>query len=122
MIKNILVVEDTPHLLESIVQCLNMEGYSTAQALHGEEALQNLVHIIPDLIITDLLMPVMDGFTLIRKVKANLKWKDIPIIVFSAKTTQEDVHGVMSLGINKMLEKPCSLEIILSSITELIGQ
>ncbi len=120
MSKSILVVEDTPHLLDSIIQCLNMEGYSTSQALHGEEALQNLLQITPDLILTDLLMPVMDGYTFIKNVKANLKLKNIPIIVFSARTTQEDVDNVMSLGINKMIKKPCSLEIILSSIAELI--
>jgi CheY-like chemotaxis protein len=64
--KKILVVDDTADLLKNIVQVLVMEGYETTAAVNGQDAVNKVMESIPDLVITDLLMPVMDGYTLIE--------------------------------------------------------
>src|SRR4051812_30651903 len=104
--KLILVVDDTPDLRKNITQFLMMEGYETITAINGKDAVEKLSVIIPDLIITDILMPVMDGYTLIEHLKSNQLWKNIPVIVFSAKPEIESRDKVLALGANCFIPKP----------------
>ncbi|MFN8342306.1 MAG: response regulator [Cyclobacteriaceae bacterium] len=120
MAKSILVVDDTPDLLESIREFLVMEGYQVATAVNGQDGLSKLESITPDLIITDLLMPVMDGFTFIEHVKENKKLAQIPIIIFSAKPQKENAPRAEALGIKRFIIKPSPLEDLLQSVEELV--
>jgi len=120
MAKSILVVDDTPDLLESIREFLVMEGYQVATAVNGQDGLSKLEGMTPDLIITDLLMPVMDGFTFIEHVKENKKLAQIPIIIFSAKPQKENAPRAEALGIKRFIIKPSPLEDLLQSVEELV--
>lgn len=120
MRKKILIVEDTPDLLQSILEFLEMEGYETIGCLSGKDALEKLVGDKPDLIITDLSMPDMDGFQLIEKIKENEHLDAIPIAIFSARPAQENQAKAISFGITKYIKKPCSPEELLASIEELL--
>lgn len=118
----ILVVDDTPDLLSNLQETLLMEGYEVRTATHGEEALQVLHDHPVDLVITDLLMPVMDGFGLIRELKANTKLASIPIIIFSAKPQAEVREQTLALGANRFVTKPSSLDLLLTSVSELVNK
>jgi DNA-binding response OmpR family regulator len=120
--KKILLVEDTPDLLANITDVLNMEGFEVIPANDGVDALEKLTTVTPDLIITDLLMPRMDGFAFIQTLKANNKLKEIPVLIFSAKATPENEAQGLQLGAVQYLKKPCPTDYLLKIIHNLISQ
>lgn len=100
-----------------------MEGYDVITASNGEVAIQHLAQTTDpvDLIITDLLMPVMDGMTLLRTLRATEKWQPIPVIIFSAKAKSEiEALDTTLVGIQRILSKPCPTEMLLATVSELI--
>jgi CheY-like chemotaxis protein len=120
MPKHIVVVEDTIDLRENIIVLLRMEGYLVSSAVHGKEAMAILLKVIPDLIITDLLMPEMNGFDFITRVRENPQWQRIPILVFSAMPVNENEEKILRMGANSYLKKPSTLEDLLEAVKKLI--
>jgi DNA-binding response OmpR family regulator len=116
----ILIVDDTPDLLESLKEFFDMEGFAVNTAVNGQDALDKLMKEKPQLIITDLLMPVMDGFTFIENLKRIEDYKDIPVIIFSAKPQKESEERAHGLGADRFVVKPSSLDVILKSVNELV--
>jgi DNA-binding response OmpR family regulator len=119
--KRILLVEDTAHLAEEIADILRLEGYLVAVANNGLRALERLPESRPDLIITDLLMPGMDGFELIKQVRSMASLKSIPIIILSAKTSEADRIRGKEAGADAFVVKPCKTHELLASINSLIA-
>jgi CheY-like chemotaxis protein len=120
MTKKILLIEDTLEALENLRDLLTMEGFEVIMATNGAEALSKLYLYTPDLIITDLRMPKMDGFEFIKKVKTINDLRSIPVVVFSANATPENEQKSLDLGAVLFLKKPCPTEILLESITALL--
>ena len=107
----ILVVEDVPNILELLAVTLRFKGYPVVTATNGQEALEKIDEERPALIITDILMPKMDGFALVQKLRTNPKTQKIPLIFLSATyVTPEDKEFALSLGAVKFLEKPVDTE------------
>jgi DNA-binding response OmpR family regulator len=120
MPKKIILVEDTADLRNNMAELLTMEKYEVLEAANGAEAMALLKRIIPDLIITDLLMPTMDGFDFIKAVRQNPNYKNVPILVFSATPAHTSEKKVLELGANAYLKKPSTLENLVSSVNKLI--
>jgi len=120
MTKQILLVEDTTDLRINMAELLTMEKFVVFEAGNGLEAMKLLERILPDLIITDLLMPIMDGFDLIRGVRGNPKYKSVAILVFSATPAHESEKIVLELGANAYLKKPSTLQNLISAVNKLI--
>jgi len=119
----ILVVEDVPNILDLLAITLRFKGYPVVTAVNGEEALKEIEKERPALIITDILMPKMDGFTLVHKLRMNPKTGQIPLIFLSATyVTPEDKAFALSLGAVKFLEKPVDTEEFLLTIAEVLTQ
>lgn len=121
MDKSILVVEDTAVLQATMVEIFQLEGYTVYWADNGEEACTLLNEITPDLIITDLRMPKMDGYELIKRIRKNKDLQDTPILVFSAMPAGESEELVLQLGANSYLKKPSTLEDLLVAVNMMIG-
>ena len=119
--KRILLVEDTSHLSEEIADILRLEGYLVAIANNGLRALELLPSSRPDLIITDLLMPGMDGFELIKRVRSMTSFKSIPILILSAKTSEADRKRGKELGADAFIGKPCKAHELVASINSLLS-
>jgi signal transduction histidine kinase len=102
----ILVVEDEPHILEIVCFLLEDEGYSVLRATNGMEALEIAGREMPDLIISDVKMPGMDGFTLCERVRSNIDMVQTPFIFLTAKGERADVRRGMVLGADDYLTKP----------------
>jgi signal transduction histidine kinase len=105
----ILVVEDDENLLMGIQEILNLEGYHVQTADNGQIALQLLEaskSAPPDLIVSDIMMPVMDGLALLKEVRRHPEWVMIPFIFLTAKGERTDVHRGKSLGVDDYLVKP----------------
>jgi len=120
MKQKILLIEDTPDVLESLLELLDMEGYEMQGATNGREALQKLEAFTPNLIITDLRMPEMDGFTFLKNVKSNPVHNTIPVLVFSANATPENEDKSLHLGAAGFLKKPCNIDRLLEHIQALL--
>ena len=119
----ILVVEDIPNVLELLEVTLRFQGYEVISAHNGEEALEILEKEKPALIITDILMPKLDGFSFVQKLRVNPKTMGIPVIFLSATyVTPEDRTFALSLGASRFIEKPIDTEDFLLTIAELLSQ
>jgi len=117
----ILVVEDIPNVLDLLEITLKFRGYQVITARNGQEALNRITEERPALIITDILMPTMDGFTFVQKLRSEPKTFDIPVIFLSATyISPEDKAFALSLGASNFIEKPIDTEEFLLTIAELL--
>ncbi len=115
----VLVVEDNPDMLAFVVRQLSKE-YAVLTATNGEEALQVLDGNYVNLVVSDVVMPVMDGFELCKRIKSDLNYSHIPVILLTAKTNiQSKIEG-MELGADAYLEKPFSVEYLQACASSLI--
>lgn len=117
----LLVVEDVPNILELLRVTLNFKGYPVITATNGQEALELVEKEHPALVVTDILMPKLDGFSFVHRLRKNPKNSRIPIIFLSATyVTPEDKAFAMSLGAIRFLEKPVDTEEFLLTIAEVL--
>ena len=119
----LLVVEDVPNILELLTVTLRFKGYPVITARNGAEALEMIEKERPALIITDILMPIMDGYTFVQKLRTDVETHNIPVIFLSATyVTPEDKIFALSLGASRFIEKPIDTEDFLLTIAELLMQ
>lgn len=119
----ILVVEDVANVLELLEVTLRFKGYEVISARNGAEALEMVKKVEPVLIITDILMPKMDGYAFVQKLRTNPATRRIPVIFLSATyVTPEDKQFAISLGAARFIEKPIDTEDFLLTIAEIMIQ
>ena len=119
----ILIVEDVPNVLELLEVTLRFKGYAVITAHNGEEALEVIEKNRPVLIITDILMPKMDGYAFVQKLRINPDTRAIPVVFLSATyVTPEDKEFALSLGAARFMEKPIDTEDFLLTVAELVTQ
>ncbi len=117
----ILVVEDTPNVLELLDVTLRFKGYPVVTARNGQEALEKIARERPAIVITDILMPKMDGYSLAHSLRNNPLTLSIPIIFISATyVTVEDKLFALNLGAVRFLEKPIDTEEFLLTVAEIL--
>lgn len=102
----ILIVDDVPKNIELLGNVLSNEGYDISIAENGREALETLEDLLPDLILLDVMMPEMNGHEACKKLKAEDRTKDIPVIFLTAKTETEDIVEGFELGAVDYVTKP----------------
>ncbi len=118
----ILIVEDTPDTMNFLKVTLEFKKYRVLTATNGKEALASIQKERPKLMITDILMPAMDGFSLVQRLRINPETRDIPVIFVSATyVAPEDKQFAMSLGATLFLEKPIDTEFFLKTIDDLLA-
>ena len=98
MAKTFLIVEDDKFLRELITQKLIKEGYETSEAIDGEEGIKKIKEEKPDLVLLDLILPGIDGFEVLSKMKEDLALAQIPVIILSNLGQKEDVERGLKLG------------------------
>jgi CheY-like chemotaxis protein len=117
----LLVVEDVPNILELLEVTLRFKGYPVITAKNGQEALDCISRERPALVITDILMPKLDGYALAHRLRVDPRTSSIPIIFLSATyVTPEDKAFALSLGAVRFLEKPVDTEEFLLTIAEVL--
>jgi CheY-like chemotaxis protein len=123
MRKSVLVVDDSGPTRDIERDILEAEGYKVDTAADGAEALAAAKNIQYDLILTDLAMPNMDGFMLIENVRKNDSLKNIPVIVVSSKTDEDDQNRAAQLGANRYIVKTAfNNHNLIVAVRELIGE
>jgi type IV pilus assembly protein PilB len=118
--KTILVVDDNSMVLKTVSQILKAENYQTESAENGIEALKAISKHKPDLIVTDLMMPEMDGMALIKKLKSQLATRLIPIIILTAKDEVDSEVRVIEAGADDYLTKPFNRKRFIARVNRLL--
>lgn len=116
--KHIVLIEDEEHLHETLKLNLELEGYTVSSAFNGKEAIQLLHQVAADLVILDIMLPEVDGYSIIEHLRLNNI--QTPILVLSAKNTSENRVQGLKLGADDYLTKPFNLEELLLRVGKLI--
>lgn len=122
MIKVVLIAEDDPKSMKLTYDLLNVFGYTTLTATNGLQAVEMAKFHKPDLILMDVQMPVMDGLTATRLIKADSNIKDIPIIATTAYAMRDDENKTKEAGCDGYITKPIDIQYLLRTIEEYLSQ
>jgi len=109
MSRRVLVVDDDPRLLHIVAMYLGIEGYDVAVAADGAAGLTEIEKQTPDLIILDIMMPGIDGIETCRRIRADPVTAEVPILMFSALSGDDDVERARQVGANHLITKPFNL-------------
>jgi CheY-like chemotaxis protein len=116
----ILVVEDSPTQAESLKYSMEKGGYIVRVARNGREALEAMEHRKPNVVITDIMMPEMDGFQFCRKIKDNERFRKIPVVLLTALSEPEDVLKGLECGADNFVMKPYEEQNMLARIHQIL--
>lgn len=116
----ILIVEDVPDILRLLEETLKFKGYHAVTASNGHEALEIIRRKHPALVITDIMMPKLDGFGLVHRLRINPETREIPVIFLTATyVALEDKAFALNIGVTRFIEKPVNFEKFLETVDEL---
>lgn len=118
--KKILVVEDTESIREEIVDLLKLEGFDVLEAIDGLDGLDKARTGNPDVIISDILMPKLDGYQMLKELRKHNRTEAIPLIFLTAKAEKKDIRDGMNLGAEDYLIKPLSSKDLITSVNNKI--
>ena len=123
MVKKVLIVDDNSANLYMLETLLKGYGFEVTSAENGKDALDKARLNPPDLIVTDILMPVMDGYALCREWKSDDKLKHIPLVFYTATYTEpKDEKFALSLGADRFIIKPQEPDIFMNMLKEVLGE
>lgn len=122
MPQKILVIEDDPDVRDILQVRLGSAGYEVITAPAGLDGLKTVYRESPDLIILDLMLPQLDGFQLCRILKFDERYRDIPIMMLTAKTEHKSIQLGLKAGANKYLTKPFEPEQVVSEAHKLLDK
>ena len=118
----ILVVEDEESLLMLERILLSSKGYSVTGVMDGKAAIEEIAANRPDLVILDIMLPEMDGFEVCRQIKDNPETNAIPVVMLTAKKSNQDVTRGMQVGADAYITKPFKSAKVIEVIEGLIGK
>src|SRR5262245_26332613 len=117
MSSRILVVDDTPANIQMLSSTLKQKGYQISVATNGKQALEVLARVSPDLVLLDVMMPEVDGFETCKRLKAEPKWRQIPVIFLTAKAETTDIVHGFELGAVDYVAKPFNAHELLARVS-----
>jgi twitching motility two-component system response regulator PilH len=118
----VLVVDDSAMVLEMVSAHLKQNGIEVLEAHDGSEAVEQLKTVTPDLVVTDVVMPKMNGYELCRWIKNNASTKDVPVIMCTTKSEEFDKYWGMKQGADAYLTKPYHPPELIKTIKQLLSQ
>jgi CheY-like chemotaxis protein len=116
----VLLVDDYPDAREMYTEYLEYSGYDVVQAANGMEALQRALDATPDIILMDLSLPVMDGWEATRRLKADQRTADIPVIALTGHALAGISEGAKKAGCDGFVTKPCLPEDLVKEIRNVL--
>jgi len=120
--KKVLVVDDDKDCVQLVKDFLESRGFEIVTAVEGETGLAKAKALKPDLIILDVMMPLMDGITVLQKLKENPATQSIPVIMLTAKDRDEDVLKGYKHGAEYYITKPFELNQLILGVNLMIGK
>ncbi len=118
--KKILIVDDEPNIVMSLEYTFKKNNFEVFIARDGQEALDILKNSLPDIIILDIMMPNVDGYDALQKIRNNEFLNDCKVIFLTAKNKESDIEKGLSLGANLYVTKPFSVKKLVEQVNELV--
>jgi DNA-binding response OmpR family regulator len=120
MSKKVLIVDDEPGIIVALQFLMEQNGYTTMVAFSGEEAVEAVTRHHPDLILLDIMLPVVDGFEVCQRIRENPEWNDIRIVLVTALGSEANVTKGLDLGADAYVTKPFSNADLVAKVKELL--
>jgi DNA-binding response OmpR family regulator len=118
--RKILIVDDEPNIVMSLEYTFKKNNFEVFIARDGQEALDILQNQLPDVIILDVMMPLVDGFETLEQIRKNEKLQHCKVMFLSAKNKESDIEKGMALGADAYLTKPFSIKKVVEQVNELL--
>ena len=118
--KRILVVDDDPVTVKLLENRLTEKGYKVVSALEAADGLQMAINDSPDLIVLDVMMPIINGYNFCHLLKSEEGKKEIPIIFLTSRNSKEDIQIGHKMGADAYLTKPVDMGVLIAKINELL--
>jgi len=118
--KKLLLIDDDPNLIILVKDYLEFRGYEVVTADHGRKALDILNDVVPDMIICDVMMPEMDGFTLLQNMKQTPAYAHLPVVMLTALSDEPNKLKALTIGVDDYLPKPFSPQELLARVHNLL--
>lgn len=119
--KKILIVDDEPNIVISLEFLMEQSGYEVAIARNGEEALEKIAAFEPDLVLLDIMLPLLNGFEVCQRIRENPQWNRTKVIMLSAKGREIDVSKGIALGADAYVTKPFSTKDLIAQVQRLLA-
>jgi DNA-binding response OmpR family regulator len=120
MSKKVLIVDDEPGIIVALQFLMEQNGYATVVAFSGEEAMEAVARHRPDLILLDIMLPVVDGFEVCQRVRENPDWNHIRIVLVTALGNEANVTKGLDLGADAYITKPFANADLVAQVKELL--
>jgi DNA-binding response OmpR family regulator len=121
MAQRILIVDDEPNIVISLEFLMKREGYEVRVATDGAAALQAMADRQPDLVILDVMLPRLNGFEVLQRIRANAAWNGVKILMLTAKGRDTEVAKGTRLGADLYVTKPFSTRDLVAQVKTLLG-
>ncbi|GAB4559414.1 MAG: response regulator [Rhizobacter sp.] len=121
MSKTILIADDEPNIVISLEYLLQRDGYQVRVARNGQEALDAIQASPPDLVLLDVMLPLVSGFEVCQKIRENPALADMRIVMLTAKGRDVEMSKGLALGANAYVTKPFSTQDLLAQVRALLG-
>lgn len=120
--RRVLVVDDDPAIRRILTLTLELEGYEIETASDGQEALRALGRALPDVVVLDVMMPKLNGFQVLQRMREEPRTADVPVIILTAKAGTEDVWEGWRRGVDYYMTKPFDVEELLRFMEHIFGK
>lgn len=121
MSKTVLIADDEPNIVISLEFLLKQAGYRVVVAHDGQEALEAIRRETPDLVLLDVMLPRLSGFDVCQKIRENPDWRDMRVLMLTAKGREVEVSKGLALGADAYITKPFSTQELLAEIAAHLG-
>jgi len=121
MRKKVLIADDEPNIVTALEFLLERNGYEVYIARNGDAALKLIEQHRPDLVLLDVMMPVKSGFEVCQRMRERADWRDIKIIMLTAKGRDVEISKGLSIGADSYITKPFSTQELVAKINGLLG-
>lgn len=119
--KRVLVAEDEPNIVETLSFLLERAGFSVDVEANGRKALDRVLAVPPHVLVLDVMLPDMDGYEILRRLRADRRSSDVPVLMLTAKGQREDRDTALEYGANMFVTKPFANAEIIDAVRSLAG-
>ncbi|MNC31361.1 Transcriptional regulatory protein YycF [compost metagenome] len=121
MSKTVLIADDEPNIVISLEFLLEQDGYQVQVVHDGQQALEAIQRLPPDLVLLDVMMPNLSGYDLCQKIRENPAWQHMRIVMLTAKGREVEVSKGLALGADAYITKPFSTQELLAQVRDLLA-
>tara|TARA_B100000427_G_scaffold173986_1_gene144536 strand:- start:220 stop:597 length:378 start_codon:yes stop_codon:yes gene_type:complete len=121
MTKRVLLAEDEPNIVESLTFILERSGFQVGVTTTGRQALAEATTETPDILILDVMLPEMDGYEVLRQLRADERTKTLPVLMLTAKGQREDRETAIACGADLFITKPFVNSELIAAVQQLAG-